>query len=191
VTGLADLAWPLRTDRLLIRPSRSDDADAMWTYWQLPDVYRWTGSGELARDQFTERMADPGRLARTLSVELDGRLVGDLMVKIGDAWAQPAVADRAKAVEAELGWVLDPAYGGRGLATEAVLAAMALCFEGLGLRRVVADCFAANAPSVRLMERVGLRLEASTVADALHASGEWLDGRSYALLATEWRQRAG
>ena len=62
----------------------------------------------------------------------------------------------------------------------------------LGLRRVKASCFVGNHPSYRLMERLGMRRETHAVRDALHPSGEWLDGYEYALLADEWRAlRAG
>ena len=59
--------------------------------------------------------------------------------------------------------------------------------SALGARRVVADCFAANEASWRLMERVGMRREQHHVEDSLHAELGWLDGLGYALLATEWR----
>ena len=62
-----------------------------------------------------------------------------------------------------------------------------LAFDGMGLRRVTAGCFAANEPSWRLMERVGMRRETVTVRESLHRSGEWLDGMGYALLADERR----
>jgi RimJ/RimL family protein N-acetyltransferase len=64
-----------------------------------------------------------------------------------------------------------------------------VCFDVLGLRRVVAGCFAANTASWRLMERVGMRREGYAVRDALHRSGEWMDSCEYALLAEEWRAR--
>ena len=92
-------------------------------------------------------------------------------------------------LQAELGWALRPEDTGQGYATEAVHAALRVCFDELGLRRVTASCFAANTASSRLMERVGMRLEARTVADALHPSGRWMDGLSYALLVDEWRSR--
>jgi RimJ/RimL family protein N-acetyltransferase len=62
-----------------------------------------------------------------------------------------------------------------------------ICFEELHLRRVLAQCFADNLPSWRLMERVGMRRESHDVRGSLHRSGEWLDGLAYALLADEWR----
>lgn len=64
-----------------------------------------------------------------------------------------------------------------------------ICFTDLGLRRVVAHCFARNEASWRLMERVGMRREAHTVEDSLHAELGWLDGYSYAILAREWERR--
>ena len=95
--------------------------------------------------------------------------------------------DRARAVQAELGWSLDPAYTGNGYATEAVAELIRICFEELHLRRVIAQCFADNESSWRLMERVGMRRESHDVRGSLHRSGEWLDGLTYAMLADEWR----
>ena len=120
-------------------------------------------------------------------IELDGTVIGDLMVAVQDAWAQAEVTERAHGVQAELGCGLDPGHSGRGYAAEAVREVLRICFEDLGLRRVTADCFAANVASWRLMERVGMRREAYTVRDSLHRSGAWLDGMAYALLQEEWR----
>ena len=117
---------------------------------------------------------------------LDDEVIGDLMLDVGDAWAQAEVADQAAGVQARLGWVVHPDHSGRGYGTEAVRALLAICFDQLGLRRVVAECFAANESSWHLMERVGMRREAHNIRDSLHRSGEWLDGLTYALLAEEW-----
>ena len=185
---LAALTWPKRTERLVIRPARPEDADATWRFRHLEPVGRWLTEvpGDLAA--YREGFADPARLATTLVVELEGRVVGDLMVRVDDAWGQAEVAERARGVQAELAWVLDPAATGRGFATEAVREVLRVCFEELGLRRVTATCFADNEPSWRLMERLGMRRELHAVADALHRSGQWLDTYGYALLATEWAQ---
>jgi RimJ/RimL family protein N-acetyltransferase len=119
-------------------------------------------------------------------VERDGVVIGDAAIMIRSPWSQAEVVEQARDVEAELGWTLDPAYGGQGYATETVRALIGISFTRLGLRRVVANCFADNAPSWRLMERVGMRREAHTVRESLHRDGRWLDGFGYALLAEEW-----
>ena len=52
---------------------------------------------------------------------------------------------------------------------------------------MIANCFAENTPSWRIMERVGMRREAHNVKDSLHRDRGWCDGFVYALLAEEWR----
>ena len=183
---LGDVAWPVSTARLTLRRARADDADAVLSYRCLPPVAEWIGDPP---EDFPARFAAPERLDVLLLVERAGAIIGDLMVKIEDAWAPAKMMSQARGVQAELGWSLRPEETGKGYATEAVEAALSICFEDLGLRRVIASCFTANTASYRLMERVGMRREAHTMKDALHRSGEWLDGYSYALLADEWRQR--
>ena len=184
---LSAVAWPVRTERLTFRPATADDAEAAWAFRRLPEVQEWMTTADTDRVKFARRFVDPDRLSKTLAIELDGVVVGDLMIAIGDAWAQAEVKDRASRVQAEIGWCLSPEHQGRGYATEAVRELLRICFEELGLRRVVAMCFADNVPSWRLMERLGMRREEYAVRDSLHRSGEWLDGMTYALLVDEWR----
>lgn len=184
---LGDVAWPVSTARLTLRRARVDDADAVLSYRCLPGVSEWIG---VPPEDFPTRFAAPERLDVLLVVERAGGIIGDLMVKIADAWAPANLASQARDVQAELGWSLRPDETGKGYATEAVEAVLRICFEDLGLRRVTASCFVANTASYRLMERVGMRRESRTVKDALHPSGEWMDGYSYALLAEEWRRAA-
>ena len=186
---LSAVAWPVRTDRLTIRPASVDDLERTWQIRRLPEVGEWLGHDSTDREAYAERFVDPERLATTLVIELDGLVVGDLMLLLEDPWAQSEVADQAKDLQAMLGWVLDPAYVGQGYATEAVAEVLRICFEDLGLRRVRALCFADNTPSWRLMERLGMRREEYAVRDSLHRTRGWLDGMTYALLADEWRER--
>ena len=186
---LSAVGWPVRTERLRIRRATPHDLDATWSFRRLPEVGEWVTWTAEDGDRYAEQFLDPGRLASTLVVERDGRVIGDLMVRIEDAWAQGEVAAHAVGVQAELGWSLDPQYAGQGYATEAVAELLRICFEELGLRRVVALCFADNTASWRLMERVGMRRESHNVGDSLHRSGRWLDGYGYALLAEEWRRQ--
>lgn len=186
----------VRTERLQIRPMTEADIDAMWEWRRLPEVNRWLGLAPETLEAFQERYRAPERLTAMYLVELlpgpDAETltpIGDIMIKVGDGWAQLEVADEAKNVEAELGWVLDPAFTRRGYATEAIRAVIDVCFGTLGLRRVHAGCFADNEPSWRLMERIGMRREEFSRKTALHRSGEWLDGMNYGVLAEEWGRR--
>ena len=188
---LSAVPWPVRTDRLLIRPATPEDTEATWRIRSIPEVHEWLGRSFTDRAAYDERMADPAWQSRTLVIELDGEVVGDLYLELGDAWAQVEVADRAKGTQAEIGWVLSPAHAGHGYATEAAEALLLICFEHLGLRRVQALCFADNVPSWRLMERIGMRREEHNIADSLHRTRGWLDGFGYSLLADEWRAARG
>lgn len=181
------VAWPVRTTRLTLRPATADDDVATWEFRRLPEVSRWLTQNTGTLTEYRTQFFDPDSLAKTLVVELHGHVIGDLMLEVQDAWAQTEVADRARAVQGELGWVLHPDHTGRGYATEAVRALLDIAFDELQLRRVTATCFAANEASWRLMERVGMRRETYNVRESLHRCGEWLDGMVYALLADEHR----
>ncbi len=186
---------PLATDRLTLRPANADDAAATWAYRRLDSVNEWLTGTPSEPAAFRAYFTDPARLARTLVVELrhgsQPTIVGDLMLRREDAWAQREVADEARGAQAELGWVLDPAHCGHGYATEAVRELVRHAFEDLAVRRVVANAFLDNDASVRLMERLGMRREVHAVSESLHRSGRWLDSVGYALLADEWRARHG
>lgn len=185
-----EIAWPLRTDRLLIRPATAEDAAAIWEYRSLPDVYEWITAAPQSFAEFEYHFSAPERLALTLMIELAGdeqQVIGDLMLRRSDAYAQAEIREQARGAEVELGWVLNPAYARRGYATEAVRALMQAAFDQLGAHRVIAACFAANEPSWRLMERLGMQREEYSRASSLHRSGEWMDSMTYAILSTDPR----
>jgi len=182
---LSDVDWPVRTERLTIRPAAQRDALPTFAFRSLPEVAQWMTAHptdpQAWVDGFEERLTD------TLVVERDGVVIGDLMLRVEDPWAQAEVREQAAGTQIEIGYVFDPAHAGRGYATEAVREELRICFEDLGIRRVVAQLFADNLASRRLLERLGLRREQHTRQDSLHRSGQWLDGMMYAILAEEWR----
>lgn len=186
-TLTGDVDWPVETEHLVLRPATLDDLAATWAIRRLDAVSRWLTRAPQSFQEHQEQFTEPDSLAKTIVITLDGTVIGDLMVAIGDAWAQAEVIDAARDVQAGLGWTLHPDHTGRGFATEALEAVLRICFDQLGLRRVTADCFAGNERSWRLMERIGMRRETHSVRDSLHRSGAWLDGYGYALLADEWR----
>lgn len=190
MTGVPDwgqLIWPRTTERLTLRPATREDADVTFAYRSLEPVAQWMT--KLPTDVEAWRADFDKRVPYALMIVLDGQVIGDLFLKTEDAWAQAEVRDRAHDVFAEIGWCLAPEHEGRGLATEAVHDLVRIAFDGLGVRRVIANCFADNEPSWRLMERIGMRREAHNLRDTLHRNGEWYDGLTYALLADEWPVR--
>lgn len=189
--SLDKVSWPVHTPRLNLRRLEAEDAQATWEYRKLPEVQRWITSGAQSFEEYLGQFMHGKRYACDVAVELnhangESRLIGTVMLKVQDGWGQTEIAGEARAVEAEIGWSFDPHYGGQGFASEAVRSVVDLCFGPLGLRRVVAECFAANEPSWRLMERIGMRRESYAVRSGLHRDGQWLDGMTYAVLADEW-----
>ncbi|TSD62552.1 GNAT family N-acetyltransferase [Aeromicrobium piscarium] len=187
MTGLADLAWPVRTPRLSLRPLTVDDGDALWRYRQSGEVVRWTGRAPGSREELTRDFLNDDHLASALAVEHQDEVIGDLTIGVEDASGQRDLAEQVTRRQAWLAWSIDPERQGRGFGTEAGTALVEICFESLGLHRVHAQCFALNTASWRLMERLGMRRESHQVRSSLHRELGWSDVYGYALLADEWR----
>jgi RimJ/RimL family protein N-acetyltransferase len=149
-------------------------------------VDRWLTDRPADFEVWRTAFFEPSSLATTLVVERNSEVIGDLYLAVCDSWAQRDVPDRPHQNEAEIGWVLSPGHQGYGYATEAVRALLSVCFDDLKLRRVVAHAFADNEASWRLMERVGMRRESTSLRSSLHRDLGWVDGMIYALLAEEW-----
>src|SRR4051812_9907647 len=64
---------------------------------------------------------------------------------------------RAWPGDPEVGWWIDPARWGEGLATEAGAASIDYAFRVLRVPRVVSICIEGNVGSRRVMEKLGLR----------------------------------
>lgn len=181
--------FPIELDRLRLRPFQASDLADVYAYYQLPEVVKYLYVEIQSKEdvkttlakwqQHTELRAEGDRI--TLAVELreNKRVIGETML----IW-------RSKAdQQGELGFVFNPKYGGKGYATEASRAMLAIGFDEYDLHRIYARCDARNAPSYRLMERLGMRREAHFIHHA-RFKGEWDEELYYAMLQDEWRARA-
>lgn len=179
------VVFPLHTDRLTLTPFAADDADAVFDFCRLEEVWTWTsgraGSAAELREAY---LAAGDRL--TVRACGDGEVVGVGKLAVLDAWSQGGPRAEARDAQCEIGWTIAPAHAGRGCATELAHALLDLAFTGLGVRRVVAEAFADNAPSLRVMEKVGLRHEGTFTGESLHLTRGWVDGVTYAMLASEF-----
>jgi hypothetical protein len=93
--SLAAVDWPLRSARLSLRPAEPADAARTWPYWRRPDVSRWISVAPVDVEQHRAWFTDPTRLARSLVVEHGDEVIGDLMVKLVDPYAQAEVVEQA------------------------------------------------------------------------------------------------
>ena len=71
------------------------------------------------------------------------------------------MARASEPVIADIGYTFDPAYQGRGYATEAVGELVRYLFEDRGKHKVSADATSRNDGSWRLLERLGFRARPS------------------------------
>lgn len=182
-------AYPIRTSRLVLRPFTEGDLDDLYAYQSRPDVTRHLLYDARGRDEVggaLKRKVGESTLDRegdvlSLAVEWPdvSRVVGDVNL----FWLSSTHR------QGEVGYVFNPDFHGRGLATEAAAEVLRLAFDGLGLHRVIGRCDACNDASARLMTRLGMRQEAHFVHNEVF-KGEWGDELVYAILADEWRERA-
>ena len=180
--------YPIRTEQLLLRPYAHDDVDALYAYQRLPEVHRYLYTEPRTRSEVKTLVMEragkatlaEGGQALTLVADLaqTGELVGDCML----FWRSQ------EHKQGEVGYVFNPAYHGRGLATEAVGALLRLGFEGLGLHRIAGHLDGRNTASARVLERAGMRREAHLVENEF-VKGEWTDELIYGILRNEWQAR--
>ena len=175
-------------DLALLRPTR--DLIAQVLEWRNhPDVTRWLMRTEVDPERFSrawlESVSDP-RQAGVVAV-VGGRAVATGTLEVRDGSGQDGHEAAYTASEGLLGYLVDPAYAGRGIATVVARAMLDAGFGELGVRRVTAGCFADNVGSWRVMEKLRMRREQHGVADSFHGELGWVDGYTYAILAEEWR----
>jgi RimJ/RimL family protein N-acetyltransferase len=175
--------WPLRTDRLLLRPFETRDGDAFIDAWADEGYASMLLSG-------TMNAAEVREMVRRRTQPGDGHLVGLVVEHNGEVVGDSILVLQGTGLsEGEIGWTILPRHTGRGYATEAARAVLRLGFEHYGLRRIVANLDARNDRSAALCERLGMRREVHRIGD-FWSKGRWTDSYEYALLREEWRGQA-
>lgn len=178
---------PLEAHRVVLRRLEERDVESFLAYRNDPAVWTFEDRSEIGEElarRFIDHQKDrsigvPGEWLQ-IGIELreTGRMIGDLGFCV----------DREYPHTAELGYRLQSAYWGRGLATEAVGRLLDFAFGTLHLHRIIAYTNCRNTSSVALLERLGFRREGRLVESFL-LRGHWVDEYLYALLSTEWTAR--
>ncbi|MEU6268041.1 GNAT family N-acetyltransferase [Saccharopolyspora shandongensis] len=180
--------YPIKTDRLLLRPFTTDDTADVWAYQHQRDVARYLLWEPRDRDQVRDAVA---RMAKETGLGAEGDCLSLAVVspELDAVVGQVELVWHSEANrQAEVGYIFNPDYQGKGLATEAAREVLRLGFEDLGLHRIIGRCNALNAASARLMERLGMRREAHFRQNT-QVKGVWRDELVYAILRSEWQDR--
>ena len=180
--------------RVLLRPLRAED----WERWR--DVRlrsrAWLEAWEPrpepgAADPVTDREAFRSRCGawdrqRHFDAAygfglflLDERFAGE--VSLGSVTRGPFQS-------AFVGYWIDEAFAGKGYVPEGVVLLLRYAFEVLNLHRLEAAIVPRNAPSRRVVEKLGLRDE-GTSQRFLQIQGVYEDHIRYAITADEWHDR--
>lgn len=180
--------YPLRTERLILRPFTPDDLHGLHAFHSLPEVARYLYWDARDLDQVREALGD--KILRSalydegqvlcLAAELadGGALVGDLSL----FWHS------ARHRQGEIGYVFHPAYQGRGLATEAARAVIHAAFEAdANLNRIRAVADSRNLASMRVLEKAGMTREGILRQNRMFR-GELIDEVWYGILRKELGQ---
>jgi RimJ/RimL family protein N-acetyltransferase len=178
--------WPLRSGALLLRDASADDIERLLSFRNDPDVNRFMMRTRVEPATFRKEWLAAPTSDRDFScvAELDGHVAAMGFLEVEDGMGQPGMPT---GTEGLIGYIVDPSFAGRGVATDLARGLLAAAFDHLGLRRVTAGCNADNAASVRVLEKAGMRREQHGIQDSWHAELGWVDGYQYALLAGEWR----
>jgi RimJ/RimL family protein N-acetyltransferase len=183
-----ELAEPIQTQRLRLRPFVAGDFDALFAYQSRDDVTRYLYWGARSREQVREALelkmaatairAEGDFLALAAESASSGEIVGDVVLGL--------VSEENRT--GEIGFIVHPDHHGHGYAAEAAEPMLRIAFEELGLHRVIGNVEARNVASARVLEKLGMRREAHLVENEF-VKGEWQSELVYAILDREWAAR--
>jgi RimJ/RimL family protein N-acetyltransferase len=154
----------LETERLVLRPVASDDLDHFAPMDADPEVMRYVGDGRprtraeaaAGLDRIAGSWRDHGFGMFAAQVRATGAVAGwvGLAVPAFLPEVLPAV---------EIGWRLRREFWGSGYATEAARAVLPFAFGDCGLDRLVSIRHVDNVASGRVMEKLGMTLDRTTI----------------------------
>ena len=176
----------LRTERLVLRPLRQEDADALHPMYSDAEANTY-GSHPATRtvaeshERVAKALADTAWRAWAITLKGDDTALGKVVI------GTVASYEKRQGKVTEIGYILSRAYWGHGYVTEAVTALIDQLFAE-GQRRVFADTDPDNLASIAVLKRLGFRLEATLRAEWETHIGI-RDSLIWGMLEDEWIAR--
>jgi len=166
------------SERLVMRPQRVEDAEALHLAYRDADLMRFWSSAphasvEQTRAYLTARTGQSPWRGWVMTLPGDDTAIGTL-----------AAGEKRPGV-VEIGYLLARPYWAQGYAREGVSRLLDLLFREDGVRRVFADTDPENAASNRLLRSLGFTLEGVLRAEWETHIGV-RDTNLWGLLALEW-----
>ena len=146
----------IETDRLILRPWRESDAEALYKYASDPDI------GPIAGWPPHKSVADSLEIIRTVfaTPETYAVVLKETGIPVGCCGIMTVNSLHSaemKGSEAEIGYWIGKPYWGNGLIPEAVKALLLRCFKELGLTNVWCGYYEGNTKSKRVVEKCGFK----------------------------------
>ena len=173
----------LQTTRLILRPFSDSDVDAIFDLHSNPHVLRYWDTPPWTERQRAEQfisacreIAESGTGTRlVVDRASDGSFIG---------WCS-LTRWNTDYRSASLGYCYEESSWGQGYATEAARALLVWAFDTLDLNRVQAETDTRNAPSARVLEKLGFVREGMLREDCV-VNGEVSDSWVFGLIRREW-----
>ncbi|MBC7465855.1 MAG: GNAT family N-acetyltransferase [Bdellovibrio sp.] len=163
----------LETERLILRPVKLSDAEAIFEYAKNPAVSEYilwephqsvedslSYIQDYIFDYYKKGVPEPFGIALKENPE---KLIGTVGCFV--------VSKVSKSME--LAYALAENHWGQGLMTEAAVAVMDYCFKEFGLKRIQARCKVENIGSRRVMEKAGMTFEGTLKSAQFHRGRFW------------------
>ncbi|MFM9865594.1 MAG: GNAT family N-acetyltransferase, partial [Micropepsaceae bacterium] len=168
----------LKTERLVLRPLRRTDADALLPLFADADTLRYWAHEPLENlaqmHAIIARNLPPQNAPRaSFAITREGRTVG-----VVNFYQQ-------RDGMSGLGYILDKTLWGQGYVSEAIDAALDHGFGTLNLHRIWLEIDPRNHGSIRVAEKCGFAAE-GVARESFLLAGEYLDSVYYAMLREEW-----
>ncbi len=173
----------LLTDRLTLRKMLVSDAGDMYEYACRSDVTKYLTwkphPDRLYTKEYLQYLGNRYSAGMfydwSIVFEPDAKMVGTCGF----------TSFNCPADSAEIGYVLNPDYWGRGIAKEAVLRVMQFGFEELHLHRIEAKFMQGNEASLHVMQHCGMTFE-GYLRDAMLVKGNYVTVGVCSILSSEW-----
>lgn len=183
----------LETPRLVLRRFRDDDFAPWLAHLNSPEVRAHLGGvdpeGKVA-EKFA-RQKDDWAEDRGGWLAVERKTDGEFLGYCGFGEISAEAAPPRLLGKPEIGWALRADCWGRGYATEAALAVLAMAFGRFGVPEVCSQTSEANRNSWRLMERLGMeRAEEFDYHDPAYPPEE-NPTKVYRLTRAAWDARRG